>query len=184
MALRHLRPTPARGRRQVRGERLGQPVDDLLHVGRLAFDLDEAASLEDLRRPDVRDRNVGEQGALRDVVEEGGKRRGCDASPPHREVVPVAHLALLVAEAADATDDLVVHDDRATDQGRVGPDLRVIRHEGVPVARREHCHLVGDPVALVLKQDPEIVERRFAEYQVQRRPYDRTPPRTVRARVR
>jgi hypothetical protein len=73
---------------------------------------------------------------------------------------------LFVAEASDAADDLVVHDDRATDQGRVGPDLRVVRHEGVPVARREHGYLVGDRVALVLEQDREVVERRLAEHQV------------------
>ena len=75
-------------------------------------------------------------------------------------------FASFVAEAADAADDLVVHDDRATDQGRVGPDHGVVRHEGVPVARRERGHLVGDRVALVLEQDREVVERRLAEHQV------------------
>src|SRR4030095_1730769 len=79
---------------------------------------------------------------------------------------PVPHLALFVPEAADAADDLVVHDDGATDQGRVGPDLRVVRHEGVPVARREHGPLGGARVALVLEQDREVVEGRLAEHQV------------------
>ena len=110
--------------------------------------------------PHVLDPDVRQQRALRVPVEERRERGGRDAASPRRAVVPVADVALVLAPAADAADDLAVDDDRPADRGRVGTDLRVVRDEGVPVARRERRHLGRDGVELVLEQDRQVLERR------------------------